>query len=587
MTGINTRPLFSLLVFFAFILLPDSAMGGDDFIEGGRFRVITVEEEKALSEAMMHNAMKPDFPEDIEEPDHRAGLMLQQIPSNYMGTGLSEWIQYQVPSGYDPQGPALPLLVCWHSYGQSCQSVASDSLLDEECEARNWIFLSITGAQQCNFGYLDAQIHCTKSIDYLIDIVGLKIDTDRIYMAGLSMGGSAAASYASRHLCETEGYRVAGLILVASSFDLVHAYYQNDPGVQYWMPILVGGPPTTHNFMYRQIGVLTIIAGDTYRLDRSMGQNLNNDMPIFLTYAGNDPLTYGPYQNDIFVNMMNDLGANMLVDYRPTDPNPHKWELLDVEAAFDFIGPYDLEDQEDKAIQVLADTDRQYYWAKVVKDDPDSFTGIIGVTMPSQNLVYVSDTINVDSFTVDCDWAGLDGGDTLLFAYNSSEATAQDVMIEDVVVDPTYVVDADGVLFDDYSYNSGQQLLEINWDGSEPMNLKCSFEPYNLTLVSPATAQLTQQVNFQLSEGEPYDPYLMLFAAVQAETKVGMRHLLVDPLPPTLWLFYALDVMGKSSFDVIVPNDGNLVGVTIYQQFLTYDPKVKDISNMASTTIQP
>ncbi|MFH1999254.1 MAG: alpha/beta hydrolase, partial [Planctomycetota bacterium] len=520
--------------------------------------------------------------------DHqkRAGLMLQQIPSNYMGTGLAEWIEYLVPTTYDPQDPPVPLLVCWHSYGQSCQSVAYESLLDEECESRNWIFLAITGAQQCNFGYLDAQIHCTKAIEYLIQVLGLKIDTNRIYMAGLSMGGSAAASYASRHLCELEGYRVAGLILVASSFDLVHAYYQNDPGVQYWLPILLGGPPTSHTFQYRQIGDLTIISGDTYRLDRSMGQNLNNHMPIFLTYAGNDPLTYGPYQNEIFINMLTDIGANLQVDYKPTDPNPHKWLLLDVETACDFIEPYSLEDQEDQIIQVLADRDAQYYWARVVKDDPDSFAGVLGAVSVPQNRVAITDTTNVNSFTVDCDWAGLDGSATLRLEYNSIDATTQDILIRPIPAEPTYVVNGTGTLYLDYSYFTAQEMIAVNWSGAAPLDIKCSFEPYLLNLSSPSYAQLAQQVFIQMSNGDAYDPYLFMFAVVQTETKVGIHNILVNPLPPTLWLFSALDVAGESSFTISVPNDGSLLGVKIYQQFLTYNTQVKEISNLASTTIQ-
>lgn len=563
-----------------FMASANEAVNQDDFIVNGKFRVITAEEEAEMERQLIENAGR------MQNNGKRGRLILQQIPAAYTGTGLPEWIEYQVPNGYKPSGPALPMMVCWHSYGQSCQSVAYDSQIDEECNARKWFYLAITGAQQCHFGYLTAQTHCTRAIDYLKDELGYKVDTDRIYMCGLSMGGGAAASYASRHLSGKDGYRVAGLILVASSLDWVHSYYQNDPGVQYWLPLLVGGPPTTHNFKYRQIGTLAIISGDTYRLDRSMGQNFDNNMPVFLTYAGNDPLTYGPYQNGIFADMLNDLGANLLTDYHAYNPDPHKWSLLDMEMAFDFIDDYSLQDQETKDVQVVIDRSDQFYWADVNTVDPETFSGLIGQTQPAQNKVMVTDTSNIDALTVDCEWAGLDDGQPLYLEYDSFSEISQEITLKPIATEPTYLVDDGGVLFSGYTYDPGEDEISISWDGMNGLDLKASFQPYNLTLDAPLYAQLAQQVQVSLSNGDANDPYLILFAVNQKETKLGARYILVDPLPPTLWFFSTLNGLGEMSFNLDIPNDGSLLGTTFFMQFLTFGPPLKEISNMTSTTIQ-
>ncbi|MFH2001757.1 MAG: hypothetical protein ABIK28_18880 [Planctomycetota bacterium] len=578
------------LLLVAFCPLAQAQIEQEDYIVGGKFRVITAEEEQELAGRLSATLSEQAYIRSGQagslEKDGRSQLTLQQIPSSYTGTGLPEWIEYQVPDAYYPAGPALPMLVCWHSYGQSCQSVAYDSQLDEECNSRGWFFLSITGAQQCNFGYLVGQIHCTKAIDYLRDELGYKIDTDRIYMAGLSMGGGGAANYAGRHLSGEEGYRIAGLILVAASVDLVHAYYQNDPGVQYWLPLLVGGPPTSHNFQYRQIGTLTIISGDTYRLDRSVGQNLNNNMPIYQTYAGNDPLSYGPFQNAIFADMLTDIGANIQVEYMVTHPSPHKWALLDIETSFDFVEAYSLQDQNTDDLQLVIDRSTKYYWADVTTVDPYNFAGLIGESSSAQNRVTVSDTSNLDSLKVDCTWAGLDISSELSLHYSSFEGIAQNIMLQPISTEPTYIVDDEGTLFHDYTYSSAEEQLAISWSGLEALDLKSSFEQYNLTLSIPQYVQLAQQVQISMSGGAANNPYLLFFAVHQKETKVGCHHILVDPLPPTLWFFSVLNGVGESSLFLTVPNDGGLLGTTFYMQFLTYGPQIKEISNMTATTIQ-
>ena len=62
------------------------------------------------------------------------------------------------------------------------------------------VFLAeITGAIEENFGYPIAQIHCTAAINYMINDLQLNIDTDRIYMAGFSMGGSQSLTLALRN----------------------------------------------------------------------------------------------------------------------------------------------------------------------------------------------------------------------------------------------------------------------------------------------------------------------------------------------------------------------------------------------------
>ncbi|MHC4944073.1 MAG: hypothetical protein ACYTG7_13745, partial [Planctomycetota bacterium] len=111
-----------------------ASAGSGDEIVNGRFRLITLEEERAMEEEL---AAKFNDPSRNGQGDD---LSLGYLPPEYTGN-QGEWFQYFVPSVSAP-AEGFPIMVCWHGYGVSCQSVAIDSYIDEECIARDWVFLS-------------------------------------------------------------------------------------------------------------------------------------------------------------------------------------------------------------------------------------------------------------------------------------------------------------------------------------------------------------------------------------------------------------------------------------------------------------
>ncbi|MFH1999253.1 MAG: hypothetical protein ABIK28_06210 [Planctomycetota bacterium] len=546
--------------------------GTDEFIVDGKFRVVTEEE---LAARRLH------FPSGTR----RGTLISETIPDQ--GTGYAETIEYQVPSGYSGQSP-IPMIVCWHGYSMTCHSVASMSNIDEECEQRCWFFLSITGAHENNYGFLPAQENCTIAIDHVINTLGYNIDTDRIYMAGLSMGAGAAASYACRHMHSSEGYPIAGLIVVAGSFAWDYVYTQGDPAATTWLPILLNGTPAEKPFAYRQISTLNIFH-DTYVKDYSMGQNLAHNMPVFITYAGNDPLPYGVTQNRILTEMLSDLDANTYIDYYDVSFNPHHWLLLDVETAFDYIEDYDLKDQTTNSVELLIDRSARFYWADVTQFAVDTFTIFDShITLNTlANTLVVTGITNAIALGVDCDWLGLNQNKNLIIDYRSIDFLEQDLILQPMSSEPTYAVDEDGKLCDNYSYDAVEDSITFEFT-EFPVNeyLKASYEEYNLTLDVPATGNLNEILPIQFSGGDPYDPYLLLIGIYQVETKVGIHHILVSPLFPTIMIFFGLDAQGECYLPPRIPDDPGLVGITGYMQFLTFDTQIKEKSNMTATLIE-
>ncbi|MBU0756239.1 MAG: alpha/beta hydrolase, partial [Planctomycetes bacterium] len=495
------------------------------------------------------------------------------------------------PSSYNASVPT-PMLVCWHRYSQSCASVSLQSLLDEECETRGWIYLAITGATTDNFGFPGAQINCTQAISYMMDPVnglGLNVDRERIYMAGCSMGGGAAISYVGRHLSRLAGHRIAGLILVAPPVDWIHAAtVGGDTGTLNSLTTYLGGDPTQCPFAWKQICGL-VMDGGTANLEESMGQNLRHQCPIYVVYAGNDPLFYLPDQMLALTFMLSNIGANYMMRFELYAPIPHNWDLLNIQQSFNFISGYTLADQETESLDVLMDREEKFYWVDMIQQTTaDAFSRFTGSADPAQNTLEVTDTVNMDTLRVDCDWAGLDDSKNLMLDYATSQPQEQEIQLEPLATEPTYMVDAGGVLHPEYSYESGNERSLITRAAGQTLDLKLSFEPYNLTLTADPTVPINGYLSVNLSGGEPFDTAVFFLAFSQMEFAIAYQHILVPPIPPSIFFIFPMDAAGSLALGGTIPNDPGIIGVIFYLQYLTYDKilyEVKEISNLTLTEI--
>lgn len=514
-----------------------------------------------------------------------AELVHIQIPETYTGTGYGEWIHYQIPDNYDPSGPGHPLAVCWHAFTQNCKSVANQSQIDESCNNRDWIYLSVTGATKYQLSSLLAQKHGALAIQYLEEELGVNIDRKRIYMIGLSGGGLISASFAARHL-GMDDYRIAGVVSVAAAHDLADLYH-NDPGIVYWLEQIIGGSPVDFPFEYNQIGTI-FRQNDTYVPNESMGMNLAHGMPVFVTYADNDPATLIPEQNDIFVDLLEDLNANYIVDHHVSAPNPHSWSILDVEAALDFIGAYSLDDQNTESIHFLADRDAEFHWLTVQQEMTTVFSEVSASIDMASNEINVTQADAISGLTADLDQlAGISQSSLMGIDFQSNSSIQQQLGVEPVSDPPAFVVDAFGKLFDQWNFDQGR--LTIFKDPLQHLCLQASFETYALQLgVDPSCLHFNDMCALTISQGDAFDPCLLAIAIEQVMTPLGKKHhLLLNPLPPSILLYLALDGQGAFSMDVRIPADPGLAGISLYLQAVTYGSLgVEKLSNLAVAEIQ-
>ncbi len=337
------------------------------------------------------------------------------IDTALTGTGFVEPIEYQLPDDYSSSPSFRPLVVAYHGFGASAASVSSQSTIDEECNARGWLYLSVTGLDDKLFGSEICQQHIETAIAWMIN--QFRVDEERIYMVGFSMGAGVVSNFASRHR-ESDGLMVAAVGLVSGSYDwvLTHAI---DAGVQPWLehPLNFGGTPATELLSYRSAGGLSFQQG-TYppfpgTHDETFALAAVNlaDIPSYITWDTGDTLVELPSQSTTLVDELNSRGGTLVA--APTSgtvdgsgkPATHSWAVLDEAAMCDFFDGR-VVDRAPRSIWTLVAEPRSVAWLDVHPHD-DAFALVHAVSDIANDRVTLSDNQGAQRIYVDTDQVGL------------------------------------------------------------------------------------------------------------------------------------------------------------------------------------
>lgn len=264
------------------------------------------------------------------------------LPAGPDGTGTSfvEPFQYQLGASYQRTGRPHRMLVAYHGFGSSASSVATQSTLDELCNQRGWVYLSVTGLDDKLFGTELSQQHTEAAIRWMLD--NHNVDPDRIVMVGFSMGAGVAINFAARHR-DPDGIVLAALGLVAVSADWTSAWEIGGAGVKAVLenPLNFGVSPSQDPFAYqRWSGAFHANGGPfsigTLQAGQSMASNLGAT-PVYLTWDTGDPTLYVAEQCATLATYLAGLGGEVTVkkvsgtlDPATGVPAPHSWALLKV-----------------------------------------------------------------------------------------------------------------------------------------------------------------------------------------------------------------------------------------------------------------
>lgn len=354
-----------------------------------------------------------------------------------------------------------PLLVVFHKFGSSHLDVLQNTDFVRQCARRGWFLVCPMGASKKHFGSLESQANTEAVLEWVRRNPSLRIDDERIYGVGFSMGGGAALSYAARHR-DPAGVRFAALINHSGGVAL-NSTYLHEPSVRWILDFWYGDGSVGSAQPWRMTRSSaldfdpTTLAVDT---NSDMVRNLGST-PLATHRASADPIAYLPVQNDVLdLHLRQDLG-------RAADPNyayhvvpfaSHEWGMLDASAACDWFAQHRR--TEPSAGRLLADQDGVFEQFLIEQDQAGAFTPLDWSLDATANRVELLATANLARATLDPIAAGLSTGSDLELRVSSADATGGEYALAHWPASPSQVL-RDGAASAAWMYDATTRELVL------------------------------------------------------------------------------------------------------------------------------
>jgi acetyl esterase/lipase len=491
------------------------------------------------------------------------------VPASLTGTTIGEVIEYLVPSSYQ-HGVPIPLLVAWHGFGTSAANVSKQTTLDEECEARGWAYLSVTGLDDKLFGSLPSQQNVAAAIAWMQAKVA--IDPDRIWMAGFSMGAGCVTSFAARHR-DPDGLTIAAVGLVSGSYDWTQTWHLG-PEMRPWLenPWNFGAPPALAPFAYQRCSGLyhdpasyPPVPG-THVDHLAMAQNLHAT-PAYVTWDSGDTLTELPPQSARIVDLLEGLGGTVVsltvsgtTDPATGAPATHSWAVLDEDALCDFLAQHPAQ-RRPATLVAQVDERRPASWLTLEPAAADAFAWARGQADATGGVLAVTD-VSGAARALAAPWAAAPW--TLSIAQSPQAAgLALGVTGADPPAGWARQAGAPVTAFD-FDPGGDGLLLPAGADGAWEVQARAWDAGLSLL---PDPAPLGAAITLDVDAPPGATVAWILGGISAAEIPFGTGHLLlVAPSPPFMAFPLALDASGDAEVSTWLSHDASLSGAWILLQ---------------------
>ncbi|GJM20684.1 MAG: hypothetical protein DHS20C15_05990 [Planctomycetota bacterium] len=520
----------------------------------------------------------PDSPVHASAAGATPTLNTVLMPAGPGGTGTAktELFHYQIPSSYDPEGAPVPLVMGYHGFGASANSVLVQSQLEEECEARGWLFVTPTGYDDKLFASLISQQHVEAVFDWMID--QHNIDEERIYMVGFSMGGGYVTNFAARHR-DPEGLMIAAVGTVSAALDWTLLYATSGQTVKLLMnlPENFGGSPTQNSFGYLQSSGLHYmpmsyppLPGDIFEL-YSMARN-NTHLPVYQTYDSGDTLPLIVPENEDLFPLLN-AQAPMVVQTVVSGtvdgeglPAEHSWNVLDEVALFDFFAPHSAE-RFPQDFHAMIDTNTDVSWLSVVRRGPNKFVHVVAEADELARTLSLDQLYGAAEVTIDAGHAGLSGSDPIRVDLSVGDVGAQRFILRGFDTRPSYLLDAvSAELIEDVASNPLDDSLVLTITGPVDLSFDVIQDPdwVDTLTSSPNPVQIDNVATVDIDGPETATSIFLIIAfEEQLYSAKGVKLGALAVPPATIKLFSNPGPGGDLSLPAAIPNDVNLQGLRL------------------------
>jgi len=508
------------------------------------------------------------------------------IPSGPGGTGTSlpEIFKYQLPVSYTPGGSDLPLLVAYHGFGSSANSVGPATTLDEEANARDMFYLAPTGIDDKLFGSPICQQHIEVTIQWMID--NFDVDEDRIYMVGFSMGGGVSANFASRHR-DPDDMMIAALGVVSPTLDITQSWILGDAALQGWLENTFNfeGNPNQEPFNYIQASAV-YFDPFTYpplpgTLDpvQSMGSNLEYP-PTYMTYDIDDTLVQVRGATDEFEQLLMAQGATTMknvkvgtVDPDSGLPAPHSWAVLEEDEMLDFFGSVTA-NRYPAAFDAMQDLGGRISWAATLQQTVEEFTYIDGVADTLLGSMTVSNVSNASDVFLDASLAGITGISPVRVTATNNDDRAFKLHLTGFDQTPSYLVDATTgnlITLVDSQVLTNSLLVDVDVGATLDAHVISNPAWTGTITTSPNPTSLLQLTTIDVNLPSTASTGWLIVAAIEQLYAIKGLTLTALAVPPAFIIPLPIDGNGDIIFPTVIPNDPSLVGVRLPLQAIGLD----------------
>ena len=505
------------------------------------------------------------------------------VDATITGTGFPEFFRFQVPDSYDPLGPGHPMVVAYHGFGGSSQTPSNQSTVDEECNARGWLYMAPTGIDDKLFGAPISQQNTEAAIQYMID--NYNVDEDRIYMVGFSMGGGVTANFASRRR-DPDGIMIAAVGMVSATFDWVMEYNEGFPALHDWLTneYNFGAPPSVDPWPYQQAsGAYNVETSyppfpGTMVDEKSMVLNLE-DLPVYITFDSLDGLNHVPLINAKLEQDLSNAGftTQMRIQTGTVDPNdgvtlvPHSWAVLDEVEMFDFFETHSV-DRVPAEFSATQDLGGPVSWVETDQFTPGAFTYVNGDADPQGDALILDGVANATSVSVDGAAAGL--GAMPRVTATSDDVRSFVLTLGDMPQPPSYLTDATtGLLIPQVDSDPAAQTLSVTVPAGGTQDFDVVHDPEwsaaLTTTPNPVSIGAATQVDIDGPAGA-FGAWVIVAVEEELLHVKGVT-LAAKPVPPAFLFFVPLDGSGDASFPASIPNDPGFSGIRLPVQAIIVD----------------